>query len=91
MKKSWIRLNVNYFSKNRENAALETSIPIKTMAQGLEEYTKAIMLEKCADVPTIPARVSLDKYTWNNETGKTEVTSIVNNELYVSFLFFANA
>lgn len=89
--KVWYRLNINYLSVDYEDRALETSSPIKSLKEGFAEYTKAIMLEKCVDVPDLPARVDLTKYTWNATTNKTKKDVILNNELEIKVLLYKMA
>jgi hypothetical protein len=88
MKKTWMRLNVNYLSADRSDLALETSSPVKSLSEGLEMYTKTIMLEKCADNDAIPPRASLIKYVWDSVENKTVRETIVSNESYVPVLLY---
>lgn len=88
MKKTWMRLNINYYTVDRPGRALETSIPVKTLKEGLEMYTNAITLERCSDNDAIPPRATLNKYIWNSETNKTKITTIVSNDIAVGALLF---
>ena len=58
------RLEVNYYSIDYDDRALETSIPIYSKREGLQEYRKALS-EKCVDMRDRPARVHLWKYSYD--------------------------
>lgn len=62
------RLEVNYYSKDYDDRCCETSSPIYTFEQGLEEYAAEIKRDcKCFDDETIPARVHLWKYNYSGD------------------------
>lgn len=62
-KKVKYRLEINYLSKDRDDAAVETSSPIYTLDEGMTEYVKALS-EKCVDDKRKPARVHLWEYAY---------------------------
>ena len=49
------RLEVNYYSQDYDDKALETSSPIFALSEGVQRYLEAIQ-EKCEDDPEKPAK-----------------------------------
>lgn len=82
----WYRVNINYLSKDCENCALETSSPAKSLKDGLEQYTAAVMFEKCSDLPNIPARVALVEYVMKKGERHATPKTIVSNTEQVEVL-----
>lgn len=66
------RLEVNYYSQDYDDKALETSSPIFTLSEGVQRYLEAIQ-EKCEDDPGKPARAHLWEYVWSGEPHKSEL------------------
>ena len=60
------RLEINYYSVDYDDRALETSSPIYSKREGLQEYKKALG-EKCVDRLDVPARVHFWKYNYDAE------------------------
>ena len=71
------RVEVNYLSKDYEDAALEISSPIYTKADGWKEYRKSIK-KFCVDDKTKPARVWFWKYNYD-ANGKPDPVTIAKN------------
>ena len=71
------RLEVNYLSQDYEDRALETSSPIYSKREGLQEYRKALS-EKCVDMIERPARVHLWKYAYD-AAGRLAPVTIAKN------------
>ena len=70
------RLDIDYLSVDYDDAALNTSSPIYTKADGMKEYRKACK-EKCVDDSTKSARVHLWKYNYID--GKFAPITIAKN------------
>lgn len=87
----WYRVNINYLSKDREDAALETSSPAKTLEDGLRQFIKAAMLEKCVDNEKIPARVALVEYNCKKGERYATPRTIVDNYEEIAVIKFLTA
>jgi hypothetical protein len=59
------RVEVDYLSKDYEEAALSTSSPIYNLKDGWKAYKEAIK-EFCVDDKSVPARVHFWKYNYVN-------------------------
>lgn len=55
------RLEIDYLSREYDDAAIGTSSPISSLEEGLARYAEAIK-EKCVDNEETPARVHLWEY-----------------------------
>lgn len=73
------RLDIDYYSRSYDNSALCTSSPIYTLQEGKKAYKEAISKdEKCLDDPSVPVRVHLWRYSWD-EKGKCIPVTILKN------------
>lgn len=70
------RLEIDYLSKEYDDAAVMTSSPIYTLEQGKEEYERAVQ-EKCVDDASQNARVHLWEYRYVK--GKLQPITIAKN------------
>ena len=75
----WYRVDINYLSEDREDAALETSSPAKTIQDGYKQFIEAAMMEKCVDNKNIPARVALIEYKLKKGERYATPTTIIDN------------
>ena len=71
------RLDVDFYSRDYDNKACSTSSPIYTKKEGLKAYSAALK-KSCIDIPELPPRVHLWRYTWD-ENGKCCPVTIRKN------------
>ena len=72
------RLEIDFYSRDYENKALCESSPIYTLKEGKQAYKQAIENEKCLDNPSLPVRVHLWKYAYD-ENGYLQPVTILKN------------
>ena len=80
-KKVKYRLEINYFSKDYENAALETSSPIYDLESGFRAYFQAIDNEKCSDDKEKPVRAWLWEYRYKKDPASIYGKSLVKRTI----------
>ena len=70
------RLEQNWLSVDRDDMALETSSPIYSLAEGINEYAKAIQ-ERCIDAD-VPARCTLWQYRYKKDGTPNHIVIVSN-------------